>query len=111
MIQRAIVGAVLLICALAPSVARAQAKNESLLLLRVLAYDRNVSKRAGKTVTIAVVYKPGDAESVSSVRELGRVPIDLDLDSISRIKTSEHAQERALACPARAHDSDPRAAS
>ena len=65
MIRNAIVGAVLLICAFAPVAAHAQATNESLLLLRVLAYDRNVAKRAGKTVTIAVVYKPGDSESES----------------------------------------------
>src|SRR5687767_5576925 len=65
MIRNATVGAVLLICALAPGVAHAQASNESLLLLRVLAYDRNVAKRAGKAVTIAVVYKPGDADSES----------------------------------------------
>jgi hypothetical protein len=50
---------------MAPVAANAQATNESLLLLRVLAYDRNVVKRAGKTVTIAVVYKPGDVESES----------------------------------------------
>jgi hypothetical protein len=39
------------------------AGNEALLLLRVLAYDRNITKRAGKVVTVAVVYKPGDGES------------------------------------------------
>jgi hypothetical protein len=65
MIQRAIMGAVFAICTLVPRGSHAQvgAGSESLLLLRVLAYDRNVTKRAGKTVTVAVVYKRGDVES------------------------------------------------
>jgi hypothetical protein len=65
MSRRAIAAAVVSICAVAPAPALAQvgAGNEALLLLRVLAYDRNITKRAGKVVTVAVVYKPGDGES------------------------------------------------
>jgi hypothetical protein len=35
----------------------------TLLLLRVLAYDRNLKTRAGAVVRIAVVYRPGTAAS------------------------------------------------
>ena len=64
MSRRLIVALALVICAVTPSAhAQLGAGSESLLLLRVLAYDRNVTKRAGKTVTIAVVYKPGDSDS------------------------------------------------
>jgi hypothetical protein len=38
-------------------------RNQALLLLRVLAYDRNLKQRAGAAVTVAVLYKPGDRSS------------------------------------------------
>ena len=49
----------------------------ALLLLRVLAYDRNLKQRAGDEVRIAVVFRPRDAASErerdSMVRALGEV--------------------------------------
>ena len=49
-----------------PSPARADdlpARNQALLLLRVLAYDRNLAQRASGAVTVAVVFRPGDRGS------------------------------------------------
>lgn len=37
--------------------------NQALLLLRVLAYDRNLSRRAGKRVAVIVVARAGDPRS------------------------------------------------
>lgn len=39
------------------------ARNQALLLLRVLVYDRNLKGRAGDMVRVAVAYKAGDAAS------------------------------------------------
>lgn len=39
------------------------ARNQALLLLRVLVYDRNLKGRAGDAVRVAVVYRSGDASS------------------------------------------------
>ncbi len=39
------------------------ARNQALLLLRVLVYDRNLKARAGDAVRVAVAYRPGDAAS------------------------------------------------
>jgi len=39
------------------------ARNQALLLLRVLAYDRNLPQRASGAVTVAVVFRPGDRGS------------------------------------------------
>jgi hypothetical protein len=39
------------------------ARKQALLLLRVLAYDRNLKARAGDAVRLAVAYRPGDRES------------------------------------------------
>ena len=45
----------------------------SLLVLRILAYDRNLVKRADKeTVTIALVHKAGDRASESACSEIGK---------------------------------------
>jgi hypothetical protein len=44
---------------------------QSVLILRILAYDRNLKTRAGNSVTIAVLYKQGDAESESANRSVG----------------------------------------
>ena len=49
-----------------PAPARAEelpARNQALLLLRVLAYDRNLAQRANGAVTVAVVFRPGDRGS------------------------------------------------
>jgi hypothetical protein len=56
------------------------AKNQALLLLRILAYDHNLANRIdNKTVTIAVVAKGGNSDSedianelVSVIRELAK---------------------------------------
>ena len=50
--------------------AQVPAGNQATLMLRILAYDRNLAKRAGKTVTIALVYKPGNPESESTAEAL-----------------------------------------
>jgi len=39
------------------------ARNQALLLLRVLAYDRNLAQRSNGAVTVAVVFRPGDRGS------------------------------------------------
>jgi hypothetical protein len=56
------------------------AKNQALLMFRILAYDRNLASRIdNKTVTIAIVYKAGNAgsedvssELVSSISDLAK---------------------------------------
>lgn len=40
-------------------------RNQALLLLRVLAYDRNLARRAGPRATVLVLYRPGDLGSES----------------------------------------------
>jgi len=58
--------AVALAAALAPARPRAEelpARQHALLLLRVLAYDRNVAQRAGPTVTVVLLSRPGDRSS------------------------------------------------
>jgi hypothetical protein len=65
-----------------PAAARAgdlPARNQALLLLRVLAYDRNLKQRAQSTVTVVVLYRAGDRGSeersaalVSAFEELAR---------------------------------------
>jgi YfiR/HmsC-like len=54
------------------------AQNQALLLLRVLAYDRNLRSRAGRDLTVAVLYREGAADSererdaiVSALEEAG----------------------------------------
>jgi len=62
----AMLAAVAAAAALVPLEARGQElppRNQALLLLRVLAYDRNLKARAGTAVTVAVVYRPGDRHS------------------------------------------------
>jgi len=39
------------------------ARNQALLLLRVLAYDRGLRARVGETVVVGVTFRPGDAAS------------------------------------------------
>ncbi len=43
---------------------------QSLLLLRVLAYDHNLKSRAGNTVTVAVVFRPGKPDSESRAKAI-----------------------------------------
>lgn len=60
--------AALLALALATASARADElapRNQALLLLRVLAYDRNLAQRAGPRATVLVLYRPGDLGSES----------------------------------------------
>ena len=38
-------------------------RNQALLLLRVLAYDRNLKQRSGGNATVLVLYRPGDPAS------------------------------------------------
>jgi hypothetical protein len=57
-----------LLLAAAPGPGRAEggdlpARNQALLLLRVLAYDRNLKARAGAAVRVLVVYRAGDRAS------------------------------------------------
>jgi hypothetical protein len=62
----AAVAAALAAGAAVPAPARGEelpANSQALLLLRVLAYDRNLRQRAGQAVTVAVLYRPGDAAS------------------------------------------------
>jgi hypothetical protein len=68
-----------------PAAARAgdlPARNQALLLLRVLAYDRNLKQRAQATVTVVVLYRPGDRGSeersaalVSAFEEVARAAV------------------------------------
>jgi hypothetical protein len=46
------------------------ADKQALILLRVLAYDRNLAGRAGDTVRIAVLYRPGHGASERAAAEL-----------------------------------------
>jgi hypothetical protein len=65
-VPRHLLLAALLASGLAPPPARAQelpARNQALLLLRVLAYDRNLATRAGREVVVLVLYKAGDRAS------------------------------------------------
>ena len=53
-----------------PAHAQVPSANQALLLLRTLAYDRKLPERADKEVTIAVVYREGNAESISVQKEI-----------------------------------------
>ena len=48
----------------------ANAQQEALLLLRILAYDRNLTKRTSDEVVIVVVHKSGNATSESAGRDI-----------------------------------------
>lgn len=68
----------LLVCLLAASagrgVARAEelpARHQALLLLRVLAYDRNVKSRVGGAVTVAILSRADDPGSRARAGEVG----------------------------------------
>jgi hypothetical protein len=39
------------------------AQQQSMLMVRILGYDRNVKRASGASVTVAVVFKPGDSSS------------------------------------------------
>ena len=59
-------------------------KSQALLLLRILAYDHNLARRAdNKTVTIVVVYKPG-GESEDTANELLKGIRSKNLDRFNR---------------------------
>jgi len=51
------------------------AKNQALLMLRILAYDHNLASRidSKKTVNVVVVYKSGNSESEDASNELSSV--------------------------------------
>lgn len=65
---------VALLCgAIAPSVARADGVPTDLqaaLLLRTLAYDHKIKERASTSVTVAVVFKPGNSESETAAKQM-----------------------------------------
>ena len=46
------------------------ARNHALVLLRVLAYDRNIRQRAGPTLTVVLLSQPGDPASERRSRAL-----------------------------------------
>jgi hypothetical protein len=46
------------------------ADKRALIVLRVLAYDRNLPRRAASLVSIAVIFRPGDAASVGAASAL-----------------------------------------
>src|SRR5262249_50807548 len=62
------------LCGVLAPLGRARAQvppsNQATLLLRILAYDRNLAKRASKNVTVAVVYKPGNGDSETAGQAL-----------------------------------------
>jgi hypothetical protein len=67
---RGIVGMALVLAAVALATSRARAedpppRHQALLLLRVLAYDRNLRTRAGASATVLVLYRSGDLGSES----------------------------------------------
>lgn len=70
--MRAAVGLLVIGLVLGAGRARADqlpAKNQALLLLRILAYDHNLAKRADpKVVTVLVVYKKDASDSESAAR-------------------------------------------
>ncbi len=62
-----------LAAAFAPRVTPAEevpARHHALLLLRVLAYDRNIQQRAGSPLTVVVLSRPGDRGSEHRSKEL-----------------------------------------
>ena len=81
----ALAAALMVGAAAGPASARAgdlPARNQALLLLRVLAYDRNLKQRAQSTVTVVVLYRPGDRASeergaalVSAFEEVARAAV------------------------------------
>jgi hypothetical protein len=74
-----------LLLALAPVSVRAEdvpIKSQALLVLRTLAFDRNLKARSGKSVRICVVYKPhhpgsekARVEMVASLGDLARTTV------------------------------------
>lgn len=68
--------------------ARLPARQRTLLLLRVLAYDRNLPVRAPEEVVVAVLFRPGDRGS-----EQER---DAVLDALTRLADEVVAQGRGI---------------
>lgn len=57
----------------APSAGHAQlGQRQAATVLRILAYDRNLPRRAQGEVPIVIVYRPGDSDSESERTELAR---------------------------------------
>ncbi len=52
------------------SAAEVRPKARALLMLKVLAYDRNLKKRAGKRANILIVHRAGHASSESTARDM-----------------------------------------
>jgi len=70
---RALGLALVAVLAVGPAAARAAelpARHQALLLLRVLAYDRNLRQRAQSAVTVVVLFRPGDRASEDRVAAL-----------------------------------------
>ena len=54
------------------------AKNQALLLLRILAYDHNLASRTtGGHVTIVLLYKPGNGDSEDSANNMNAILQDI----------------------------------
>jgi hypothetical protein len=53
------------------AVADVRPSQQSVLILRILAYDRNLKARAGSSVTIALLYKAGEADSEAANKSVG----------------------------------------
>jgi len=66
----------------APAAQGLSARQRALVLLRVLAYDRNLRARAGAEVRVAVVFRPGHAGSERERDELLAAFAELDARAV-----------------------------
>jgi hypothetical protein len=89
------VAAGLLACARARA-ADLPPRNQALLLLRILVYDRNLEHRVADTVTVGVVFRPGDAAS-----ERQRDTLVSALRSVAEEVVAAGMPVRAVAIPYR----------
>jgi hypothetical protein len=71
-------------------------RNQALLLLRILVYDRNLKQRAEGTVTVGVVFRPHDA-----VSEQQRDALVAALESVAEDVVAAGMPVKALAIPYR----------
>ena len=70
------------------------ASTQAMLLLRTLAYDHRLKERAGSTVTILVVYKPGNGDSEAAQKEITSA-----LDAVSKKATVAGLPSKVVAIP------------
>ena len=71
-------------------------RNQALLLLRILVYDRNLEHRVTGTVTVGVAFRPGDATS-----ERQRDALVSALESVAREVVAAGLPVKAVAIPYR----------